>query len=189
LKDKSFFSYLITDPKYYSNNKEKFEQKLRIILSSKKIDIICFRDKDSSNFKELAKVFVLVCKEFNIKNILINSDYNLAKNLNATGVHLNSKQFDKIQDAKNLNLDIIISCHNEEEIIKAQKQNIKTITYSPIFNTPNKGKEKGINKLKKIIRTYQNLNIIALGGIIKGEQLKQIQETKAYGFASIRYFI
>lgn len=189
MQNKSFLSYLITDPKYYSNDKEKLEQKLRAVLSLKKIDIICFRDKNSDNFEELAKVFVLVCKEFNIKNILINSDYNLAKELNVTGVHLTSKQFDKVQEAKDLDLDIIISCHNEEEIIKAQKQNIKTITYSPIFNTPNKGKEKGITKLEEIIKTYKNLNIIALGGIIKEEQIKQIQETKAYGFASIRYFI
>ncbi len=186
---KSFITYLITDPKYYSSNKTIFEEKLRSVLALKEIDIICFRDKTSNNFEELATIFVAVSKEFNIENILINSNYKLAKKLNINGVHLTSTQFHEIQKAKNLGLDIIISCHNEEEILKAQKQNISTITYSPIFETPNKGQEKGIKKLEEIVQSYKNLNIIALGGILEEDQVKQIKKIQAYGFASIRYFV
>ena len=36
---------------------------------------------------------------------------------------------------------------------------------------------------------FKNINIFALGGIINENQIKQISETKAYGFASIRYFV
>jgi len=44
--------------------------------------------------------------------------------------------------------------------------------------------------LKYIIDKYQdnNFQIIALGGIIDNNHIKSIKETKAYGFASIRYF-
>lgn len=181
-------SYLITDPNYYSNDLEKFEKILRKVLSSNRVNIACFRDKSSDNFKALAKVFVSVCKEFNIEKILLNSDYKLAKKLKATGVHLTSKQFDKIKKAKDLDLYVIISCHDYKDIEKAQKAHVNAITYSPIFYTPNKDKVKGLANFRQTIRIYEDLDIIALGGIISKEEVEKISTTKAYGFASIRYF-
>ncbi len=182
-------SYLITDPLYYTNNTKLFEKKLKESLSKKRVDIACFRDKKSKNFEDLAKIFVRVCKEFNIKKILINSDYEVANNLNANGVHLTSTQFDKIKKAQELKLFVIISCHNNEDIEKAKKLKVDAISYSPIFKTPNKGEEKGIEKLIQTLKSHEDLDIIALGGIIKQEQVEEISKTKACGFASIRYFI
>jgi len=184
----NFLSYMISDPKYYSNNLRQFEKKLREVLKSKKIDIACFRDKTSNNTKELAKIFIRVCKEFHIDKILLNENYKLAKKLGVFGVHLTSKQFNKIEKAKDSNLYTIISCHNCKDLQNASKAGVNAVTYSPIFETPNKGKAKGIEKLKKVTRTYEHLNIIALGGITSKEQIKLISKTKAYGFASIRYF-
>ena len=70
--------YLITDPRYYSSDAELFRKKLSNVFKNKKIDIACFRDKESENFEELATAFVDICRNFNIKKILINTDYNLA---------------------------------------------------------------------------------------------------------------
>lgn len=181
--------YLITDPKYYTNDKVLFEQKLIKVLENKKVDITCFRDKESKNYEELAKIFIKVCKDFKIKEILLNTDYKLAFELKATGVHLNSRQFENIKDAKELKLNTIISCHTYEDIQKAIDLNCDAATFSPIFTTPNKGEPKGISKLKEAIDLYKDINIIALGGIVNEEQIKQVEETKAYAFASIRYFI
>lgn len=181
--------YLITDPKYYSNSLDQFEKKISFVLANKKPDIVCFRDKESLNFIELANSFVQICKKFNINKILINSDYKLAKKLNATGVHLNSSQFDKITIAKDLGLYVIISCHNTKDINKAIKFKADAITYSPIFITPNKGEPKGLENLKKVLDDFKEIDIIALGGIINKQQIDQIAKTKAYGIASIRYFI
>lgn len=185
----TFVSYLITDPNYYSNDEKEFEKKLRTILENKKVDIACFRDKQASNFKQLAIIFIKVCKEFNIEKILLNSDFKLAKKLGANGVHLNSKQFNKIKEAKALDLYTIISCHNYKDIEEAQKYHINAITYSPIFSTPNKGEAKGVSNLKQAIQIFDDLDIIALGGIINDSQIEQIKKTKAFGFASIRYFV
>jgi len=187
--EKKLISYLITDPKYYSNDLTLFEKNLKKVLKTKKVDMACFRDKTSKNFEELAKIFVKICKEFNIKKILLSEDYQLASKLKADGVHLNSKQFNDIQRAKDLNLYTIISCHNFTEIENAQKKHINAITYSPIFDTPNKGEPKGISKLREVIRSYEDLDIIALGGIINENNIRLISKTKAFGFASIRYFI
>ena len=186
---KDLISYLITDPKYYSNDPTLFKKNLKKILSSKKVNMACFRDKISSNYEELAKLFVNICKEFNIEKILLNENYQLAKKLNAHGVHLTSKQFNDIQKAKDLDLYTVISCHNFTDIENAQKKYINAVTYSPIFQTPNKGEAKGIGELREVIRAYEDLDIIALGGIISKNHIKLISKTKAYGFASIRYFI
>lgn len=180
--------YLITDPKYYTNDEKKFEEVLINILNKHQIDIACFRDKESSNFEEIAKIFIKICKEKNIKKILLNGNFLLAHKLNAAGVHLTSAQFNDIRKAKELGLYVIISCHTFEDIEKAINNQADAVTYSPIFETPNKGKPKGIEILKDIVNKYQNINIIALGGIINNEQIKEISKTKAYGIASIRYF-
>ena len=91
--------YLITDPKYYSNDKDLFRKNLEKVLKIKKVDMACFRDKESENFETLAQIFIQTCKEFNIKKILINGNYYLAHSLGATGVHLTSTQFDEIKEA------------------------------------------------------------------------------------------
>lgn len=181
--------YLITDPKYYTNDEKKFEEILINVLNKHQVDIACFRDKESSNFEDLAKIFIKICKKYGIKKILLNGDLLLAKKLNAIGIHLTSTQFHEITKAKDLNLYTIISCHNEDDLKNAIKSKANAITYSPIFETPNKGEPKGIEKLKNIVNKYQNINIIALGGIINDEQIEEISKTNAYGIASIRYFI
>ncbi|MFA9374127.1 MAG: thiamine phosphate synthase, partial [Poseidonibacter sp.] len=58
--------YLITDPLYYTNNEKLFANKLEKTLLNNKIDIACFRDKESSNFENLAKIFVDICKEHKV---------------------------------------------------------------------------------------------------------------------------
>ena len=181
--------YLISDPKYYTNEEKRFEEILINVLNKQQIDIACFRDKESANFEDLAKIFIKICKEKNIKKILLNGDFSLAYELNATGVHLTSTQFDDISKAKELGLYVIISCHTFEDIEKAIINQADAITYSPIFETPNKGTPKEIEGLEEVINKYPNINIIALGGIIDETQIEQISKTKAYGIASIRYFV
>ncbi|MCK5294641.1 MAG: thiamine phosphate synthase, partial [Arcobacteraceae bacterium] len=112
----------------------------------------------------------------------------LAYSLKATGVHLTSTQFENIKDAKELDLKVVISCHTLDEVEKAIKYKADFITYSPIFNTPNKGEPKGVDILKDVVEKY-DIDIIALGGIVTKKHIIQIEDTNCYGFASIRYFI
>ncbi len=180
--------YLITDPKYYTSNPKTFEQTLIKVLESHTPDIICFRDKTSPNFEQLATIFIKIAKRYNIEHILLNTNIELAIKLNASGVHLTSQQFDKISLAKQNDLFTIISCHNETEIQKAINQKANMITYSPIFDTPNKGTAKGCELLSKVVKQY-DIPILALGGIVTTEHIDKIKPTLAKGFASIRYFL
>ena len=185
-----FISYLITDPSEYGNTIEVFEKNLTKSLSSTKVDMVCFRDKETKDIKKLALLFLKISKKFNIPKIIINSDLNLCLELGFDGIHLTSNQFDLIKTAKKNNLYTIISCHSEDEIKSAKQLGIDAVTYSPIFYKQNKGEPKGIKKLQNIVKKYQNKNftIVALGGIIDNNHVEQIKTTNANGFASIRYF-
>jgi thiamine-phosphate pyrophosphorylase len=180
-------SYLITDPKYYSTNRETFSQILERNIQKNNPDFICFRDKTSVNTDELIKAFLEICNKYNKKSF-INSYINNCINYNSNGIHITSTQIDKVKEYQKYNKITILSTHNEDDIKIAIDNNIDYITYSPIFKTPQKGTPKGINSLKNIKNKY-DIPIIALGGIISNKQVTELKNIKAFGFASIRYFI
>ncbi|MEA3552901.1 MAG: thiamine phosphate synthase [Campylobacterota bacterium] len=181
---------MITDPKEYGDDIATFKKNLSYSLSKHNVDMVCFRDKQSLDIKELAKTCLEVSKQFNISKVLINTNIDLAVSLGFDGVHLTSNQFDKIKTSKEKSLYTIISTHTKDEVNMAKQNGANGVTYSPIFYKENKGEPKGIENLTNIVNTYQDddFSIIALGGIIKQKHINKIKTTKASGFASIRYF-
>jgi thiamine-phosphate pyrophosphorylase len=179
--------YLITSREFYTDTPAVFRSILHEKFKEHMPTYALYRDKSNPNYKKQAAHFVEVCAQFeNIKSF-IHQDVDLADELNATGVHLTSKQFEEITYAKNLGLEVIISTHSYEEVLQAQKLGADVVTYSPIFFSPNKGEPKGIDDLKKLLDTC-DINVFALGGIVEKQHVDMIEKTKAYGFASIRYF-
>ncbi|WP_321778101.1 thiamine phosphate synthase [Sulfurimonas sp.] len=179
--------YLITSREFYTDTPAIFRNILHEQFREHLPNYALYRDKSNPNYDIQAAHFVEVCMQFeNIKSF-IHQNIDLAKELNASGVHLTSSQFDKIKSAKELGLEVIISTHTHEEVIKAKDLGADAVTYSPIFSSPNKGEPKGIDDLKVLIARC-NIKIFALGGIVSSEQIKEVQDAKAYGFASIRYF-
>jgi thiamine-phosphate pyrophosphorylase len=180
--------YLITDPKYYGSERLIFSEKLKAVLTKEQVDFALYRDKNSSNYSEIAALFLDLCSQFENTKALLHGDVELSARLNAYGVHLTSLQCNEIEKAKALGLFVIISCHSEKEILQAQNRGADAVTYSPIFTTPDKGKPKGLEDLNERVAKI-SLPIIALGGITTPEQVKAVEKSGAYGFASIRYFI
>ncbi|MEA2098622.1 MAG: thiamine phosphate synthase [Campylobacterota bacterium] len=179
--------YLITSREFYTDTPAIFRRILHEQFIQHSPTYALYRDKSNPNYDIQASHFVEVCEQFeNIKSF-IHRDVELAKKLNAKGVHLTSTQFDKIEDAKKLGLEVIISTHTHEEVLKAQELGVDMVTYSPIFASPRKGEPKGVEDLKELLKIC-NIKVFALGGIVESSQLKQIEDSKAYGFASIRYF-
>ena len=177
-------SYLITDPKYYSADFISLQNILTIQLP----DFILYRDKENKDYKKSAIQFLEVCSHFNSVKPLLHSDVKLAFSLGSFGVHLTSLQFKEIKIAKNIGLFTVISCHSEKEIIKAQELGADAVTFSPIFSTPNKGEPKGLAELQRMV-DKMSIPIIALGGITTETEVKAVESTGCYGFASIRYFV
>lgn len=181
------FKYLITSKDFYTDTPAVFRNILYKQFVKHMPEYALYRDKSNPNYETQAGDFIEVCNQFeNIKSF-IHGDVNLAKELNAVGVHLTSTQFDKIEYAKSLGLEVIVSTHTHDEVLNAQIIGANAVTYSPIFASPGKGTPKGIDDLKEVLKKC-SVKVFALGGIVEVEQIKQIEETKAYGFASIRYF-
>ena len=179
--------YLITSREFYTDTPAIFRNILHEQFAQHSPTYALYRDKSNPNYRVQASHFIEVCNQFEKIKSFIHRDADLAKELGATGVHLTSKQFDTIEYAKKLGLEVIISTHTHDEVSQAQSLGADAVTYSPIFRSPNKGEPKGIEDLKKLLKT-SSINIFALGGIVESTQIKQIEDCSAYGFASIRYF-
>jgi thiamine-phosphate pyrophosphorylase len=180
-------TYFITDPSYYSNLQE-FIDYLRSVYQHHRIDYACFRDKKNSDYEKYAKVFITISHESGISNTLLNTHIDKAKELGFKGVHLTSNQHDQVSYAKSLDLFVIASTHEFEEVI-ALKKSVDAITFSPIFSSPNKGKPKGVKALEKAVQLFKPKHCFALGGIVSQKEIQEAEKTGVYGFASIRYFV
>ncbi|MBL0708771.1 MAG: thiamine phosphate synthase [Sulfurimonas sp.] len=179
--------YLITSREFYTDTPAIFRNILHEQFCEHLPTYALYRDKSNPNYDIQASHFVEVCSQFETIKSFIHQDIELAKKLNASGVHLTSKQFEKIEVAKELGLEVIISTHSYKEVQKAQSLGADGVTYSPIFTSPNKGVPKGVEDLKRLVSRC-DIDIFALGGIITQKQVQEIESSKAYGFASIRYF-
>lgn len=151
-------------------------------------DFALYRDKESEHYATNAQNFVQMCKPIKTLKVFLHQDYELAHTLDATGVHLTSTQFDDIPKAKALGLEVIVSTHTHDEVHMAEGMGADYVTYSPIFETPNKAEPKGVDDLKDIV-SMVDIKVFALGGIVSDEHIKALEKSNAYGFASIRYFL
>jgi thiamine-phosphate pyrophosphorylase len=181
-------SYLITDPSLYGDDARTLSDRLEKVLQKHTVDFFCFRDKTTPLYRQLSETVIQKVRENSDAKILLHGDYNLAHTLGVNGVHLASTQFDSLKSAKELGLYVIISTHTHDEVEKAQKMGADAVTYSPIYESPNKGNPKGLEDLKLIVDKIR-IPIFALGGILTQEQINEVEAAGAYGFASIRYFM
>lgn len=179
--------YLITSKEFYGETSEDFSSMLCNQIKKYQPQYALYRDKSAPNYSEIASSFVTLCKNYeNVKSFL-HQDIALAQRLGAYGVHLTSRQFKEIAEAKKMGLWVIISTHTREEVLRAQELGADAVTYSPIFATPGKGEPKGVDDLRELLEIC-NIKVFALGGIVTQEHAEMIAQTKAYGLASIRYF-
>ena len=166
-------SYLITDPKYYSDFKTTLEKS----IDSYHPNFICFRDKNST---KNAKLAIEIARYYKIP-ILVNQ-YTQLLELGFDGIHFTSNQLDLIGKYKEC--ITFASTHNIDEVNKAENSDF--ITFSPIFAS--KGREGlGIEVLDKVANIKSE--VFALGGIISDKEVNEIKKSRAVGFASIRYFL
>ncbi|GIT98107.1 thiamine phosphate synthase [Sulfurovum sp. TSL1] len=173
--------YAITDPSTLDFNHLEHDLK----RFSQKASMIVYRDK--SNVSKHEAEFVQAAKGFDFEKVLIHGDPSLAKASGADGVHLSSLKLDEIADAKAMHLFVVVSTHTIEELKKAEALGADMATFSPIFETPDKGAPVGLEMLRSAT-SQVNLPVLALGGILTEEQIDACERSGASGFASIRYF-
>ena len=149
--------------------------------------MILYRDKNNPRYRENAPHFLRAVRQTSIGKALLHNDVRLAEELKADGVHLSSQNFPLITEARGLGLLAIASTHSLEEAQEAERLGAHMVTLSPLFASPGKGEPLGVETFSKIVAEL-HIPVIALGGIVGEEHIREASEAGAAGFASIRYF-
>ncbi len=175
--------YAITDPSILSF--DTLQSDLHRI-SSKKANMIVYRDRNASDYNHNAYIFVKYARD-KFEKVMVHGDVDLALELEADGVHLRSDQLQEIVRAKKEKLFVVVSTHTLEEIVYAQKSGADIVTLSPVFRSPGKGKPMGVQRFAEIVSRVE-VSVLALGGISTERDIELCMEVGAAGFAAIRYF-
>lgn len=152
-------------------------------ISKSNLKYLILREKDLE-YKELlimAKNVQSILKDSNIK-LIINSNVEVAEEVNAYGIQLSFKDFCE-NKGKNFNGIKGVSVHSLSEAIEAEKRGANYIIYGHVFNTDcKKGlKPRGLIEFKEICNKV-NIPVYAIGGINK-ENYKSVLEIGADGVA------
>ena len=168
--------------KYYFINKFDTNN----INKQDKQTVIVYRNYFISKIdEELILIIKNYCKKKNIKFYLSNN-IKLAIKLNLDGAYIPSfnRNVNHLAYSIKKSFDLIGSAHNLKEIRIKEKQGVKKIFLSSLFK---KNKNfLGINKFK-ILSKMTNIDVVALGGVSKGNQ-KKIGLLYSSEFAGISFF-
>ncbi|MDQ3088869.1 MAG: thiamine phosphate synthase [Acidobacteriota bacterium] len=183
---------LITNGEATTENfAEKKAEILKLIKTAvrAKISLIQIREKKLAArlVFELAAEAVKLAQNTETK-ILINDRADIALAANADGVHLTSCSLSADIIRRNFpdNFIIGVSTHTIEEAELAKNRGADFVTFSPIFDSPDKDNPQGIEKLREVCEKLNPFSIIALGGI-DATNYKSVLEAGASGFAAIRF--
>ena len=119
--------------------------------------------------------------------LFVSNNIKLALKVKADGIYIPA--FNKLSKFKNIekkNLIILGSAHNQKEIHEKILQKCEAIFLSPVFYIDKAKKFLGINKFN-YLSNYNNINILALGGI-SGKNINKLKLLKTKGFGGIRIF-
>ncbi|WP_456433435.1 thiamine phosphate synthase [Nitratifractor sp.] len=177
--------YAITDPAIFSL--ENATTDLRRIRS-KGAEWICYRDKGNPRYDEDACRFVEAARAAGFGRIVLHGWIDLARRLGVWGIHLPSDAFERIGEAREADLAVIVSTHDLDEARRARDLGAHYATLSPLFASPGKGEPLGVERFARIARELEGFPLIALGGIVDDEAVARAMDAGAAGFASIRYF-
>jgi len=174
-----------------SNYEAKKKEILEIIRAAvdARISLIQIREKKlaAKMLFELTSEAVSITAGCRTK-ILVNERADIAFAAKAEGVHLPSDSLsaDVIRRAFPRRFLIGVSAHSIEEAKKSASDGADFVTFGPIFDTPDKGKPKGLKELERVCTSLGPFPVIALGGINAGNY-QSVLQNGAQGFAAIRY--
>ncbi len=159
--------YAITDEQLMPEN--VFSQKVEQALVGG-TRIIQYRDKSNNPQKRFhqASLLCLLCKKYQAI-CLINDDVELAKAVNAQGVHLGRDDISLIQARQTLgdNAIIGISCYNDLNLaMTAEKNTASYVAFGAIFPSPTKPNAivAGLNIISNA-KQQLSVPICSIGGI------------------------
>jgi len=139
---------------------------------------------DTRRLKNFAREVVTRCRVFGAK-VMINGDAVLADSVAADGVHLTASQLMQITHRPNLNW-CAASCHDDNEIRKAESLELDFIVVGPVKKTPSHpgARPLGWKRFHALV-VDTALPVYALGGMQPGD-LEEAWRHGAHGVAMLR---
>lgn len=178
----SLFLYAITD-RHWLKNETLAEQVEKAILGGTTFIQLREKNTNEKELYKLAKEVQFVCKKYKVP-FVINDNVELAKKINADGVHIGQNDMNAIKARALLGTKKIIgvSAQTVEQALLAEKQGADYLGVGAIFSTTTKQDANNVSfeTLKKICQAVK-IPVVAIGGITA----KNIIELKGSGIAGI----
>lgn len=152
------------------------------------VTLLQLREKNMStdDFINSAKEIKLLCEKYNVP-LIINDNVDVAKAVNADGVHIGQNDMPAHEARKILGKNKIIgvTAKTVEQAQKAEKDGADYLGSGAIFGTTTKGdsKKMDIQTLKSITSSV-NIPVVAIGGI-DGDNVLQLKGTGIVGAAVV----
>ena len=194
------YNYKMTTPKdlnwlrlYLITNRSLFESDNNFLDASEAalmggVRALQLREKNLTDCEliELGSQLRILTSNYNAR-LIINSRADIAKKIDADGVHLteNCAHANEIKSAFP-GLIVGVSTHSLEGAHIAEEQGADYITFSPIYATPSKanyGPPQGLGLLRQVSQEV-NLPVLALGGITL-HRVSECLDQGAFGVALI----
>lgn len=176
--------YLITGPD--PRQPDQFLQRLEASLS-RGVRLVQFRAPglEEDEYADLAERVQRVCRQHDAQ-LLLNCSVELARELDADGVHLSSHRLAALSE-RPLTEDkwVAASCHNRDELCQAMAIDADFCLLSPVFATRShpEADPLGWERFAEMAK-WANIPVYALGGMGQGH-LEQVLERGGQGIAAI----
>ena len=177
------------DPDYFFITPEVIPQNYLDLLESIKIkkELLLLRCLDNSELNKNLNKFLLIKKKYQTKLILSSRHLDISERFD--GIHFNSADLMNLSDLESCQNYLGASCHNEEEINKANQLKLDYIFISPVKKTKSHQDASSIGWQKfKELRSLTEIKTYALGGM----RISDLNEAKKYsadGIAGISSFM
>ena len=152
------------------------------------VTLLQLREKNMStdDFINSAKEIKSLCEKYNVP-LIINDNVDLAKAVNAYGVHIGQNDMPAHEARKILGKNKIIgvTAKTVEQAQKAEKDGADYLGSGAIFGTTTKGDAKKMDmQTLKSITSSVNIPVVAIGGI-DGDNVLQLNGTGIVGAAVV----
>lgn len=182
---KDLLLYAVTD-RHWLNGETLYSQVEKALKGG--ATFIQLREKklDEGSFLEEAKEIQKLCKEYNVP-FVINDNVEIAKKINADGVHVGQSDMEAQNVREILGDDKIIgvSAQTVEQALLAEKHGADYLGVGAVFKTGSKddAEEVSHDELEKICKAV-SIPVIAIGGITH-DNVKELSGRGIVGIAVI----
>lgn len=180
--EKSLLLYAITD-RNWTGEKTLLEQTEEALEGGATFIQIREKDLDEANFEAEAIALKKLCAKYKVP-FVVNDNVELAKRIDADGVHVGQSDMEALDVRTLLGPDKIIgvSAKNVEEALLAEKHGADYLGVGAVFPTSSKDDASEVSHLQlKEICNSVKIPVVAIGGITKNN----VQQLKGSGICGI----